>query len=53
MKCHNIHGYSGANRTLNPVKLNLNNARFETILKVFRALNAKISFNVELMNRNL
>lgn len=24
------------------------NARFETILKVFRALNAKINFNVEL-----
>ncbi len=28
-------------------------ARFETILKVFRALNAKVSFNVELMNEQL
>jgi DNA-binding phage protein len=26
----------------------LTDARFETILKVFRALNAKVSFNVEL-----
>lgn len=26
----------------------LNNARFDTVLKVFKALNAKISFNVEL-----
>lgn len=28
-------------------------ARFETILKVFKALNAKVSFNVELMNEHL
>ncbi|MDD3723364.1 MAG: helix-turn-helix transcriptional regulator [Lutibacter sp.] len=28
-------------------------ARFETILKVFRALNAKINFNVELLNQNV
>lgn len=28
-------------------------ARFETILKVFKALNAKINFNVELLNQNL
>jgi DNA-binding XRE family transcriptional regulator len=26
-------------------------ARFETILKVFKALNAKINFNVELLNQ--
>jgi len=31
----------------------LTDARFETILKVFRALNAKISFNVELLNQSL
>ena len=31
----------------------LTDARFETILKVFRALNAKINFNVELLNQNL
>lgn len=30
----------------------LTDARFETILKVFRALNAKINFNVELLNQN-
>jgi DNA-binding XRE family transcriptional regulator len=30
---------------------NLTDARFETILKVFRALNAKINFSVELMNQ--
>ena len=28
-------------------------ARFETILKVFKALNAKVSFNVELLNEHL
>jgi HTH-type transcriptional regulator / antitoxin HipB len=28
----------------------LTDARFETILKVFKALNAKINFNVELLN---
>ena len=32
---------------------NLTDARFETILKVFRALNAKINFNVELLNQKL
>ena len=31
----------------------LTDARFETILKVFRALNAKINFNVELLNQNV
>lgn len=28
-------------------------ARFETIIKVFKALNAKIPFNVELLNQNI
>ena len=31
----------------------LTDARFETILKVFKALNAKINFNVELLNENI
>lgn len=31
----------------------LTDARFETIIKVFKALNAKISFNVELLNQNV
>ena len=31
----------------------LTDARFETIIKVFKALNAKISFNVELSNQSL
>jgi DNA-binding XRE family transcriptional regulator len=31
----------------------LTDARFETILKVFKALNAKINFNVELLNQDL
>lgn len=31
----------------------LTDARLETILKVFRALNAKINFNVELLNKNV
>jgi HTH-type transcriptional regulator / antitoxin HipB len=37
---------------ISKIENNLTDARFETILKVFRALNAKISFNVEL-NQNL
>jgi HTH-type transcriptional regulator / antitoxin HipB len=37
---------------ISKIENNLNDARFETILKVFRALNTKISFNVEL-NQNL
>jgi DNA-binding XRE family transcriptional regulator len=32
---------------------NLTDARFETILKVFKALNAKINFNVELLNQTV
>ncbi|WMJ72225.1 helix-turn-helix transcriptional regulator [Cytophagaceae bacterium ABcell3] len=31
----------------------LTDARFETIIKVFKALNAKISFNVELLNQKM
>lgn len=31
----------------------LTDARFETILKVFKALNAKINFNVELLNKKV
>jgi HTH-type transcriptional regulator / antitoxin HipB len=31
----------------------LTDARFETIIKVFKALNAKISFNVELLNQKV
>jgi DNA-binding XRE family transcriptional regulator len=31
----------------------LTDARFETVIKVFKALNAKINFNVELVNQNL
>jgi HTH-type transcriptional regulator / antitoxin HipB len=31
----------------------LTDARFETILKVFKALNAKINFNVELLNQKV
>ena len=29
------------------------NARFETIMKVFEALGAKVNFNIELNNKNL
>ena len=38
---------------ISKIENNLNDARFETILKVFKALNAKINFNVELLNQNL
>ena len=31
----------------------LTDARFETIIKVFRALNAKINFQVELLNQRM
>ena len=31
----------------------LTDARFETILRVFKALNAKINFNVELLNQTV
>jgi transcriptional regulator with XRE-family HTH domain len=35
---------------ISKIENNLTDARFETILKVFRALDAKINFNVELMS---
>jgi len=38
---------------ISKIENNLTDARFETILKVFRALNAKISFNVELLDQNI
>jgi DNA-binding XRE family transcriptional regulator len=31
----------------------LTDARFETVLKVFKALNAKVNFSVELLNQSL
>lgn len=38
---------------ISKIENNLTDARFETILKVFRALNAKIHFNVELLNQKM
>ncbi len=38
---------------ISKIENHLTDARFETILKVFRALNARIHFNVELQNRNI
>ncbi|MCF8334018.1 MAG: helix-turn-helix transcriptional regulator [Bacteroidales bacterium] len=38
---------------ISKIENNLTDARFETILKVFRALNAKINFNIELKNQNM
>ncbi len=38
---------------ISKIENNLTDARFETILKVFRALNAKINFNVEFTNQNI
>ncbi len=38
---------------ISKIENNLTDARFETILKVFRALNAKINFNIELLNEKL
>jgi HTH-type transcriptional regulator / antitoxin HipB len=35
---------------ISKIENHLTDARFETILKVFRALDAKIHFNVELLN---
>ena len=36
---------------ISKIENSLNDARFETIIKVFRALNAKINFNVELLDQ--
>jgi HTH-type transcriptional regulator / antitoxin HipB len=38
---------------ISKIENSLTDARFETIMKVFKALNAKIVFNVELLNQNL
>jgi DNA-binding XRE family transcriptional regulator len=38
---------------ISKIENSVKNARFETILKVFDALGAKVSFNVELDNKNL
>ena len=37
---------------ISKIENSLTDARFETILKVFNALNAKVNFNVELMHQN-
>ena len=38
---------------ISKIENNLTDARFETILKVFRALDTKINFNVELLNNQV
>ncbi len=38
---------------ISKIENSVKNARFETILKVFEALDAKVNFNVELKNRKL
>jgi len=38
---------------ISKIENNLTDARFETILKVFKALNARVNFNVELLNQSL
>jgi DNA-binding XRE family transcriptional regulator len=35
---------------ISKIENSLTDARFETILKVFRALNAKVNFSIEMMN---
>jgi len=37
---------------ISKIENSVTNARFETILKVFRALNVKIKFNLESLNEN-
>ena len=37
---------------ISKIENNATDARFATILKVFRALDAKINFNIELQNQN-
>jgi HTH-type transcriptional regulator/antitoxin HipB len=36
---------------ISKIENSLTDARFDTILRVFKALNAKINFNVEIMNQ--
>lgn len=38
---------------ISKIENHLTDARFDTILKVFKALNAKINFKVELLNQNM
>jgi len=38
---------------ISKIENNLTDARFDTILKVFKALNAKVNFNVELTNQKV
>ncbi len=38
---------------ISKIENSLSDARFETILKVFKALNAKINFNIELLDQNV
>jgi DNA-binding XRE family transcriptional regulator len=38
---------------ISKIENSLTDARFETIIKVFRALNAKINFNVELLDQKV
>jgi len=38
---------------ISKIENHLTDARFDTIIKVFKALNAKINFNVQLLNQNL
>jgi DNA-binding XRE family transcriptional regulator len=38
---------------ISKIENSVKNARFDTILKVFEALGAKVHFNVELDNRNI
>lgn len=38
---------------ISKIENSLTDARFETILKVFKALNAKINFNIELLDQKM
>ena len=38
---------------ISKIENSLTDARFETIIKVFRALNAKVNFNIELLNHKI
>jgi len=38
---------------ISKIENSLTDARFETIIKVFKALNAKVNFNVELLNQTV
>jgi len=38
---------------ISKIENSLTDARFETIIKVFKALNAKINFNIELLDQSV